>query len=82
MNTAAGRSETQNPPRRASNVLWLYDETEPFAIFPADKLTAFKAGMIACGLLDLPELPKRRSANVVDLAAARLTRLAESGPDA
>jgi len=63
-------------------VLWLYNETEPFAMAPADRLTAFKAGMIACGLMDPPVIPLRHSAEVIDLAAVRLARLAEGGPDA
>jgi hypothetical protein len=66
-------------------VLWLYNETEPFAMAPADKLTAFKAGMIACGLMAPPVVPPRHnaeSAEVIDLAAVRLARLAEGGPDA
>ena len=49
---------------------------------PADRLTAFKAGMIACGLMDPPVIPLRHSAEVIDLAAVRLARLAEGGPDA
>ena len=66
-------------------MLWLYNETEPFAMAPADKLTAFNAGMIACGLMDPPVIPPRRSAEsaeVIDLAVVRLARLAEGGPDA
>ena len=63
-------------------MLWLYNETEPFAMAPADKLTAFKAGMIACGLMDPPVIPPQRSAEVIDLAAVRLAHMAEGGPDA
>ena len=49
---------------------------------PADKLTAFNAGMIACGLMDPPVIPPRHSAEVIDLAVVRLARLAEGGPAA
>ena len=70
------------PRRRANNVLWLYNETEPFAMAPADKLTAFKAGMIACGLMDPPVIPPRHSAEVIDLAAVRRVRMGDGGPDA
>jgi hypothetical protein len=66
-------------------VLWLYNETEPFALAPADKLTAFKAGMIACGLMDPPVIPPQRSAEsaeVIDLAAVRRVRMGDGGPDA
>ena len=66
-------------------MLWLYNETEPFAMAPADKLTAFKAGMIACGLMDPPVIPSRRSAEsaeVIDLAAVRRVRMGDGGPDA
>jgi hypothetical protein len=49
---------------------------------PADKLTAFKVGMIACGLMDPPVIPPQHSAEVIDLAAVRLAHMAEGGPDA
>jgi hypothetical protein len=60
-------------------MLWLYEETQPFSFSLADELTEIRAALIArCAMGgDDPE-----PCAVIDLAAARMARMAEGGSDA
>jgi hypothetical protein len=58
-------------------MLWLYDETEPYSMHPADVLTTLTAAAIASGVIDPPEpLPMPLPGEVVELAAIRALRRA------
>lgn len=63
--------------------LWLYDDDPCWSLSPADRLTTLKAAAIAAGIVDPPRLDVRPlPPEVVELAAYRVARLAEQGPDA
>lgn len=62
--------------------LWFFEETAPFAFSLADELTAVKAALIRAGALDEVAPDGPHACEVVDLAAVRLARMADAGPDA
>lgn len=66
--------------------LWLYDDDPCWSMYPADALTTLAATAIAAGLMDPPKPPRLDvrplPPNVVEMAAYRVARLAEGGPDA
>jgi hypothetical protein len=62
--------------------LWLWDDDPQFCMYPADRLTTLAATAIAAGLMDPPRLDVRPlPPNVVELAAYRVAKLADSGRD-